>query len=55
VEYSRNLISEIGWHMDQVFQALIDRSRAMLYLKTGKTILGYRRRPKYGKRKTKSG
>src|SRR5260370_36025219 len=27
VEYSRNLIFEIGGHMDQVFQALIDRSR----------------------------
>jgi hypothetical protein len=31
--------------MDQVFQALIDRSRAPLDLKTIKTILGYRRRP----------
>src|SRR6266550_8946173 len=27
VAYSRNLIFEIGSHMDQVFQALIDRSR----------------------------
>jgi hypothetical protein len=27
VKYSRNLIFEIGGHMDQVFQALIDRSR----------------------------
>jgi len=54
VEYSRNLIFEIGGHMDQVFQALIDRSRALLDLKTVKTILGYSRRPKYRKRKTKS-
>src|SRR6266851_1366772 len=54
VEYSRNLMFEIGGHMDQVFQALIDRSRALLDLKTVKTILGYRRRPKYRERKTKS-
>jgi hypothetical protein len=36
VEYSRNLIFEIGGHMDQVFQALIDRSRMLLDLKTVK-------------------
>ena len=54
VEYSRNLIFEIGGHMDQVFQALIDRSRVLLDLKTVKTILGYTRRPKYRKRKKKS-
>jgi len=37
--------------MDQVFQALIDRSRRAPDLKTVKTILGYKRRPKYRKRK----
>src|SRR5271165_2310579 len=42
IEYSRNLVFEVGGHMDQVFQALIDRSRAPLDLKTIKTILGYR-------------
>jgi len=51
VEYSRNLIFEIGGHMDQVFQALIDRSRVLLNLKTVKTILGYKHRPKTRKRK----
>jgi len=51
VEYSRNLIFEIGGHMDQVFQALIDRSRVLLDLKTIKTILGYKHRPKNRKRK----
>jgi len=51
VEYSRNLIFEIGGHMDQVFQALIDRSRVLLDLKTMKTILGYKHRPKNRKRK----
>jgi len=51
VEFSRNLIFEVGGCMDQVFQALIDRSRVLLDLKTVKTILGYTRRPKYRKRK----
>jgi hypothetical protein len=46
IEYSRNLVFHVGGHMDQVFQALIDRSRAPLDLQTIKTILGYRRRPK---------
>jgi hypothetical protein len=54
VEYSRNLIFEIGGHMDQVFQTLIDRSRVLLDLKTVRTILGYKRRPRYHKRKKKS-
>jgi hypothetical protein len=36
VEYSRNLLFEIGGQMDQVFQALIDRSRVLLDLKTSK-------------------
>ena len=38
---------EVGGCMDQVFQALIDRSRAPLDLKTIKTIVGYKRRPQY--------
>jgi hypothetical protein len=51
IEYSRNLLFEVGGHMEQVFQALIDRSRAPLDMQTVKTILGYRRRPRYHKRK----
>jgi len=54
VEYSRNLLFEIGGQMEQVFQALIDRSRRPLGLKTIKTILGYKHRPKYRKRKGRS-
>ena len=54
IEYSRNLIFKVGGHMDQVFQALIDRSRAPLDLKTIKTILGYRRRPTYRQRTRRS-
>ena len=53
VEYSRNLIFEIGGDMDQV-QALTARSRVQLSLKTIQTILGYQRRPKYSQRKNKS-
>ena len=53
-EYSRNLIFQIGDQMDQVFQALIDRSRSRLGLKTIKTILGYKRRPRYRSRKGRS-
>ena len=54
IEYSRNLIFDLGGNMEQVFQALIDRSRAPLQLKIIKTILGYRQRPKYHKRKGRS-
>src|SRR5437899_4872156 len=52
IEYSRNPVFEVGGHMEQVFQALIDRSRAPLDLKTIKTILGYKHRPK-NRRRTK--
>src|SRR6201988_3549346 len=54
IEYSRNLVFEVGGHMDQVFQALIDRSRAPLDLKTIKTILRYRHRPIYRRRTKRS-
>jgi hypothetical protein len=54
IEYSRNLVFEVGGHMDQVFQALIDRSRAPMDLKTVKTILGYKQRPKYRRRTKRS-
>src|SRR5215813_6916165 len=54
IEYSRNLVFQVGAHMDQVFQALIDRSRAPLDLQAIKTILGYRHRPKYRRRTKRS-
>jgi hypothetical protein len=54
IEYSRNLVFEVGGRMDQVFQALMDRSRVRLDLKTVKTILGYQRRPRYRKWKKHS-
>jgi hypothetical protein len=40
--------------MDEVFQALIDRSRVLLDLQTVKTILGHQRRPKFHWRKKNS-
>jgi hypothetical protein len=54
IEYSRNLLFELGGRMERVFQALIDRSRTPLDLDTVQTILGYRRRPRYRTRKRKS-
>ena len=54
IEYSRNLLFEVGGRMERVFQALIDRSGEPLNLDTIKTILGYRRRPRYRTRKRKS-
>jgi hypothetical protein len=55
VEYSRNLIFEIGGQMDELFQGLVDRSRVRLNLQEVRTILGYRRRPRYRKHKKDSG
>jgi hypothetical protein len=54
VEYSRNLIFSSGREMDEVFQALIDRSRVLLDLQKVKTILGSHRRPKFHWRKNNS-
>jgi hypothetical protein len=45
LEYSRNLQFHLGGQMEQVFQSLIDRTRASLDLDKVKTILGYQRRP----------
>src|SRR5712692_9599207 len=55
LEYSRNLVFIVGGRMDQVFQALIDRTRTRMDLRTIRTILGYRRRPRYHPRRGKKG
>jgi hypothetical protein len=55
LELSRNLIFEVGAQMEQVFEALIERSRAPLKLEKIKTILGYCPRPKRRKVKDHSG
>ena len=51
MEYSRNLLFRSGRQMDQIFQALIDRTRAPLNLDRIKTIFGDKNRPHYDKRK----
>jgi len=45
MEYSRNLQFRSGGQMEQVFESLIDRTRASLDLEKVKTIFGYQRRP----------
>lgn len=45
MEYSRNFLFEHGRDLDEVFEGLIDRTRATLDIKTIKTILGCKRRP----------
>ncbi len=51
VEYSRNLLFQSGREMDQIFRALVDRSRQPLDLDRIKTIFGDKNRPHYDKRK----
>jgi len=51
MEYSRNLLFSSGRQMDQIFQALIDRTRGPLDLDRVKTIFGDKKRPHYDKRK----
>ena len=55
VEYSRNLVFRAGQVMEEVFQALIDRSRAPLDIQKIRTILGHKRGPaRRGPRKKRS-
>ena len=51
IEYSRNLLFQSGRHMDQIFQALIDRTRGPLDLDRIKTIFGDNKRPHYDRLK----
>ena len=51
IEYSRNLLFHSGRQMDEIFQALIDRTRGPLNLDRIKTIFGDKSRPHYDKRK----
>ncbi len=45
VEYSRNLLFRGGRQMEQIFQGLIDRTRARLSVRDLTTIFGAKRRP----------
>jgi len=51
MEYSRNLLFHSGRQMEEIFQALIDRTRAPLDLDRIQTIFGDKHRPHYDKRK----
>ena len=53
MEYSRNLTFHLGGQMEQIFQGLIDRTRARLNVKKLRTIFGFKTRP-YRNRKNKS-
>jgi hypothetical protein len=46
MEYSRNFLFDRGRVMEQIFQGLIDRTRSTLDIKTVKTILGAKQRPR---------
>jgi len=50
VEYSRNLIFHRGQQMEEIFQGLIDRTRARLDVKQLKTIFGAKGRPHWDRK-----
>ena len=45
IEYSRNLLFKRGSTLDEVYQGLLDRTRATLNVQTLKTIFGRKHRP----------
>jgi len=51
-EYSRNLLFQSGGKMEQLFQSVIDHTRAPLNLKTIRTIFGAQQRPRRSRRKS---
>jgi hypothetical protein len=50
-EYSRNLLFRAGAQMEQVFQGMIERTRARLNVKDLKTIFGAKARPPSGSKR----
>lgn len=51
VEYSRNLLFEVGAQMEQVFERMVDRTRAKLDVPRLRTIFGAKRRPRQTRRR----
>lgn len=51
MEYSRNLLFQSGRQMEQIVQALIDRTRGPLNLDRVRTIFGDKKRPHYDRRR----
>jgi hypothetical protein len=50
IEYSRNLQFQAGQQREEVFQAVMDRSRSGLHLNRVKTIFGAKNRPPHRRR-----
>ena len=46
-EYSRNLLFVRGPQLEQVFQCMVDRTRARLDVRQVRTLFGMSRRPKW--------
>ena len=51
-EYSRNFLFQRGGEMEQLFQSVIDHTRAPLNLKTIRTIFGAKQRPRRSRSKS---
>jgi hypothetical protein len=51
VEYSRNLLFHIGAQMEQVFERMVDRTRAKLDVPRLRTMFGAKRRPRQTRRR----
>lgn len=45
LEYSRNLLFANGGVMEEIFQSVIDRTRAVLDVRTIRTLFGFKQRP----------
>ncbi len=51
VEYSRNLLFHLGGQMEQVFERMVDRTRARLDVSRVRTMFGAKRRPRLTRRR----
>jgi hypothetical protein len=52
VEYSRNLLFHMGAQMEQVFERMVDRTRARLDVPRLRTMFGAKQRPRLTRRRT---
>jgi hypothetical protein len=52
VEYSRNLLFEIGAQMEQIFERMVDRTRARLDVRLVRTMFGAKQRPRQSRRRS---
>jgi hypothetical protein len=47
MEYSRNILFQVGHVMEEIFQSVIDRTRRALDVRTIRTVFGRRSRPRW--------